>query len=113
LGNTKGHSWLDAEYSRSLDAVSIKKTRLEREFDLEAVRKLKAQLSCNISVGGPNLATQAIRTGLVDEYHLFIVPMMIGSGIPVMPSNVNTKIELLDERRFGKGWVYLRYRIRA
>jgi dihydrofolate reductase len=100
-------------YSESLDTASTGKTRLEREFDPQAVRDLKAQLPRNVSVGGPNLAAQAIRAGLVDEYHFFVVPILIGDGIPVLPSNVYTKLDLLDERRFGNGWVYLRYRTRA
>jgi riboflavin biosynthesis pyrimidine reductase len=64
-------------------------------------------------VGGPTLAAQAIRTGLVDEYHLFVVPMMIGGGKLILPSNVCVKLDLLDERRFANGWVYLRYHTRA
>jgi riboflavin biosynthesis pyrimidine reductase len=97
-------------YSRSLEIVSTSKTRLEREFDPQLVRDLKAQLAHDISVGGPTLAAQAIRTGLVDEYHLFVVPMMIGGGKRVLPSNVCVKLNLLDERRFANGMAYLRYR---
>jgi dihydrofolate reductase len=97
-------------YSKSLEIVSTPKTRLEREFDPQVVRDLKAQLPHDISVGGPTLAAHAIRTGLVDEYHLFVVPMMIGGGTRVLPSNVCVKLDLLDERRFANGMVYLRYR---
>ena len=61
---------------------------------------------------GPNLAAQAIRAGLVDEYELLVVPVMLGGGKPVLPSNVGVKLDLLDERRVGNGWVYLRYRTR-
>ena len=100
-------------YSRSLEVVSAPKTRLEREFDPQVVRDLKAQLPHDISVAGPNLAAQAIRAGLVDEYHLLVIPMMLGGGKRVLPGNVRVKLDLLDERRFGKGWVYLRYRTRA
>jgi len=89
------------------------KTRLEREFDPRAVRDLKAQLPHDVSVGGPTLAAHAIRTGLVDEYHLFVVPVMIGGGKRVLPSNVCVKLALLDERRFANGMVYLRYRTQA
>jgi dihydrofolate reductase len=100
-------------YSKSLETVSTSKTRLEREFNHQAVRDLKAQLPHDVSVGGPTLAAQAIRTGLVDEYHLFVVPIMIGGGKPILPSNVCVRLDLLDERRFPNGMVYLRYQTRA
>lgn len=100
-------------YSKSLETVSTPKTRLEREFDPQAVRDLKAQLPHDVSVGGPTLAAHAIRTGLVDEYQLFVVPMMIGGGKQILPSNVRVKLDLLDERRFADGMVYLRYHTRA
>jgi dihydrofolate reductase len=100
-------------YSKSLETVSTPKTRLEREFEPEVVRDLKAQLPHDISVAGPNLAAQAIRAGLVDEYHLLVLPIMLGGGKQVLPSNVGVKLHLLDERRVGNGWVYLRYRTRA
>jgi len=97
-------------YSKSLETVSTPKTRLEREFEPQAVRDLKAQLPHDISVAGPNLAAQAIRAGLVDEYELLIAPVMLGGGKPILPSNVSIQLDLLDERRVGNGWVYLRYR---
>ncbi|MFN8420404.1 MAG: dihydrofolate reductase family protein [Anaerolineae bacterium] len=97
-------------YSKTLETVSTPKTRLEREFDPQAIRDLKAQLPHDISIAGPNLAAQAIRAGLVDEYQLLVVPAMLGSGKQVLPSSVNLKLELLDERRVGNGWVYLHYR---
>jgi dihydrofolate reductase len=100
-------------YSKSLETVSTPKTRLEREFEPQAVRDLKAQLPHDISVAGPNLAAQAIRAGLVDEYHLLVVPTILGGGKRVLPSNAGVKLDLLDERRVGNGWVYLRYRTRA
>ncbi len=100
-------------YSKSLETVSTPKTRLEREFEPQAIRDLKAQLPHDVSVAGPNLAAQAIRAGLVDEYHLLVVPIMLGGGKPVLPSNVGIKLDLLDARRIGNGWVYLRYRTRA
>jgi dihydrofolate reductase len=100
-------------YSKSLETVSTPKTRLEREFDPQSVRDLKAQLPHDISVSGPTLAAHAIRTGLVDEYHLFVVPIMLGGGKRVLLSNVCVKLDLLDERRFANGTVYLRYQPRA
>jgi len=111
-----GRIWQAADkivYSKSLENVSTPKTRLEREFEPQTVRDLKAQLPHDISVAGPNLAAQAIRAGLVDEYHLLVIPIMLGGGKRVLPSNVGVKLDLLDERRFGNGWVYLRYRTRA
>jgi dihydrofolate reductase len=100
-------------YSRSLETVSTPNTRLEREFEPQAVRGLKAQLPQDIAVEGPNLAAQAIRAGLVDEYQLLVVPFMLGGGKRVLPGNVSISLDLLEERRFGSGWVYLRYRTRA
>ena len=100
-------------YSKSLEIVSTTKTRLEREFDPQVVRDLKARLPHDVSVAGPTLAAHAIRTGLVDEYHLFVVPMMIGGGNRVLPGNVRAKLDLVDERRFANGMVYLRYHTRA
>ena len=111
-----GRIWQAADkivYSKSLEAVSTPKTRLEREFEPQAVRDLKAHLPHDISVAGPNLAAQAIRAGLVDEVQLLVVPMILGSGKRVLPENVGVKLELLDERRVGQGWVYLRYRTLA
>jgi len=111
-----GRIWQAADkivYSKSLEAVSTPKTRLEREFEPQAVRDLKSQLPRDISVAGPNLAAQAIQAGLVDEYHLLVVPMILGGGKPVLPRNVGIKLDLMDERRFGNGWVYLHYRTRA
>jgi dihydrofolate reductase len=96
-------------YSRSRATVSTPKTRLEREFHPQAVRELKAQSPLDISVAGPTLAAQAIRTGLVDEYHLLVVPTMLGGGTRVLPSNVRMTLDLLDEHRFANGMVYLRY----
>jgi dihydrofolate reductase len=105
--------WQAAEkivYSKTLETVSTPKTRLEREFDPQAVRSLKAQLPHNISVDGMNLAAQMIRAGLVDEYELLVIPFLLGGGKRVLPGDVRLRLELLDERRFGNGWVYLRYR---
>jgi dihydrofolate reductase len=100
-------------YSRSLETVAAPKTRLEREFDAQAVRDLKAQSHHDISVGGPTLAAHAIRAGLVDEYHLFVVPVLRGGGKRILPAEVSVKLDLLEQRRFANGWVYLRYRTRA
>jgi dihydrofolate reductase len=111
-----GRIWQAADkivYSKTLERVSTAKTRLEREFEPQAVRDLKAQLPQDISVAGPNLAAQAMRAGLVDEYQLLVVPFLLGGGKRVLASDAGVKLDLLDERRFGHGWVYLRYRTRT
>jgi dihydrofolate reductase len=97
-------------YSRTLDTVSTARTRLEREFDAGAVRELKASAASDIGVGGSELAAQALEAGLVDELHLFAGPILVGGGNRALPDGVRVELELLDERRFGNGVVYLRYR---
>jgi dihydrofolate reductase len=100
-------------YSRTLETVSSARTRIERDFDPEAVRQLKARTDRDISVGGPDLAAQAIEAGLVDEYHLFVTPIVVGGGNRSLPDSVRVELELLDERRFGNGVVHLHYRTRT
>jgi riboflavin biosynthesis pyrimidine reductase len=100
-------------YSRSLETVSSARTRIERDFDPEAIRQLKERARRDVIVGGPNLAAQAIQAGLVDEYQLFVAPIMVGGGKQSLPDNVRQPLELLDERRFGNGMVYLCYRTRT
>ena len=97
-------------YSKTLEAVSTTRTRMEREFDPEAVRRIKASAGRDVSVSGPDLAAHAFRAGLVDECHLFVAPIAVGSGKRSLPNDVRLRLELLDERRFGNGMVYLRYR---
>jgi len=97
-------------YSRTLQEVSSARTRIEREFDADAVRRLKAEAAGDVSVGGPGLAGEAIAAGLVDEYHLFFVPVLVGGGKRVLPDDVRADLDLVDEQRFGNGTVYLRYR---
>jgi dihydrofolate reductase len=97
-------------YSKTLQTVSTARTRIERDFDPEAVRQLKASAGGDISVGGPDLAAQAIKAGLVDEFHLFLSPIVVGGGKQSLPDNVRVRLELLDERRFGNGVVHLHYR---
>jgi dihydrofolate reductase len=108
--------WQAAEkivYSKTLQTVSSARTRIERDFDPEAVRQMKARAGRDIIVGGPELAAQAIEAGLVDEWHLFITPIVVGGGKRSLPDNVRLKLELIDERRFGNGMVHLRYRTRT
>ena len=97
-------------YSRSLDNGSSAKTHLEREFDPQSVRDLKTRASHDVSIGGPTIAAHAIAAGLVDEIHLFVVPILLGGGLRTLPGNVRVKLDLLNEHRFADGWVYLRYR---
>jgi dihydrofolate reductase len=99
-------------YSRALETVSTARTRLERQFDPEAVRQLKATTEPDISVGGSHLAAQAIQAGLVDEYHLFLTPTVVGGGNQALPDHVRLDLDLQDKRRFTSGVVYLRYRQR-
>jgi dihydrofolate reductase len=100
-------------YSRTLQTAGSAKTRIERDFDPDAVRQLKASESRDLAVGGAELAAQAIGSGLVDEYHLFLVPTLVGAGKRVFPDNrVLVNLELLAERRFGNGTVFLHYRSR-
>jgi dihydrofolate reductase len=96
-----------------LETVSSARTRIEREFDPEAVRQIKAAAGRDISVGGPDLAAQAIKAGLVDELHLFLTPIVVGGGKQSLPDSARVTLELLDERRFGSGVVHLHYRTRT
>ena len=97
-------------YSKTLTAASSGRTRIEADFDPDAVRRMKASDERDLSVGGPGLAAQAIGAGLVDEYHLFTVPVVVGGGTRFFPDGVRLDLELLDQRRFGNGAVYLGYR---
>jgi dihydrofolate reductase len=97
-------------YSRTLQAAATTRTRIERGFDPEAVRQLKAAAEGDLTVGGPALGAQAIGAGLVDEVQLFVWPVVVGGGKRFLPDRVRFQLELLDERRFGSGLVYLRYR---
>jgi dihydrofolate reductase len=108
--------WQAAEkivYSTTLKRVTTAKTRIERRFEPNVVRELKAGATRDLEVGGQTLAAHAIRAGLVDEYHLLIAPVIAGGGNPYLPGKVSVKLELLDERRFDNGLVYLRYRAKS
>jgi dihydrofolate reductase len=100
-------------YSRTLEAVASARTRIEREFEPEAVRKIKASAERDLAIGGPELAAQAFGAGLIDECHLFLAPMIVGGGKRALPDAVRLELELLDERRVGDGFVYLHYRARG
>ena len=97
-------------YSTTLEAVSTARSRLERSFDPDSVREMKRSVTGDLTVGGANLAAHAFKGGLVDECHLFIHPVIVGGGKPALPRDTRADFELVDERRFSSGVVYLRYR---
>ena len=100
-------------YSRTLKQVSTPKTRLERTFDVDAIREMKARAERGLAIGGPGLAANAFRAGLIDEIHLLIAPRIVGGGKPSFPDELDLKLQLIDERRFEKSSVaYLRYAAR-
>ncbi len=100
-------------YSRTLETARTGRTRIERDFDPEAIRRLKSRSDRDLTVGGPDLAAQAIRAGLVDDYQMFVVPIVVGAGKQALPRDVRIPLELLDERRFRNGTVFLHYRTRT
>ena len=105
--------WRAAEkivYSKTLETAATRRTRIERDFDPEAVRRMKASAGRDLTVGGPELAAHAFSAGLVDEYHLFVAPVIVGGGKQSLPDDVRLELELVAERRFDGGMVHLRYR---
>jgi dihydrofolate reductase len=109
-----GEVWRAADkvvYSATLDAVSTPRTRLERSFDPEAVRAVKAGAGADLSVGGATLGASALRAGLVDECRIYVAPVVVGGGTPWLPDGLRLRLELLDEHRFAGGMVYLRYSV--
>ncbi len=99
-------------YSKVLAAASTRNTQIERDFNPEAIKQLKKTAQHDILIGGPELAAHAFRSGLIDECHLFLTPIIVGGGKPALPDKVRLDLELLEERRFGNGVVFLRYRTR-
>ena len=97
-------------YSTTLDSVRTARTRIERTFEPDAVRRMKDEFACDISIGGPTLAAQAIAAGLVDEYQLFVVPVVVGGGTRCLPDGIRLDLQLVDQRRFDNGTVYMSYR---
>ncbi len=100
-------------YSTTLETVASERTRIEREFDPDAVRRLTASADRDLTVGGPELAALAFRAGLVDELQLFVTPVVVGGGKPALPDGVHLDLGLRDQRAFGSGVVFLRYDVRA
>lgn len=98
-------------YSRTLQAASTSKTRIERDFDADKLRQLKAAARHDLLIGGPGLAAHAFRAGLIDECHLFLVPVSVGGGKKFLPDHIRLALELLEDRRFGNGTLFLRYRV--
>ncbi len=106
--------WQAAEkvvYSRSLPKVASNRTRIERDFDTNAIRLMKDSAPSDLGIGGPELAGQALRAALVDEVCVLLAPVVVGAGNRALPANLRLGLELLDERRFGNGMAYLHYRI--
>src|SRR5215210_2297928 len=107
--------WRSADkvvYSRTLERVVSERTRIERDFEPAAITQLKESAGSDISVGGPQLAAEALRAGLVDEIQLFLNPVIVGGGKRALPDKVLVQLDLVDEHRFGNGVVYLRYGVR-
>lgn len=100
-------------YSSTLDEVATNHTRIERTFDVDAVRALKDAADRDLTVGGAALAAHAFRAGLVDELHLFVAPVLLGGGKPGLPGDLHLDLDLRDQRRFPTGIVYLHYGVRA
>ena len=97
-------------FSTTLETVSSAKTRIERHFDPAAISRMKVNATRDITVGGPDLAAHAIKAGLVDEFQFVVSPVVVGGGTSFLPDDVRLQFELVDERRFGNGAVYLHYR---
>lgn len=107
--------WQEGEnivFSKTLAEPSSGRPRIEREFDAAVVARMKDESAKDMSIGGAGLAAHAIRAGLVDEYHVIVAPVMLGGGKPWLPDGVRIDLQLIDERRFGGGCVYLAYRAR-
>lgn len=99
-------------YSTTLGSVATPRTRLASRFDADDIRRLKDETDRDLTIGGPGLAAEALRGGVVDECQLFVVPTVVGGGIPFFPADLRLRLELTDERRFAGGMVFLRYAVR-
>jgi dihydrofolate reductase len=100
-------------YSTTLEQPASARTRIERRFEPEAVRELKASARSDLAIGGPHLAAEAFAAGLVDQVHLLLSPVIVGGGNRALPDGVRLDLELVGERRFGNGVVHLHHRVRS
>jgi dihydrofolate reductase len=100
-------------YSTTLDTASTARTRIERRFELAALDRLKASAERDLSIGGPTFAATAFRAGLVDALELYVTPVVVGGGTRALPDDLQLQLDLVEERRFGNGMVYLGYRART
>ena len=100
-------------YSSTIAEPRSARTRIEREFDPDTIRRLKASADRDITVDGPELAAQALRAGLVDEIQIIVCPVVVGGGKRFFPDGVRLDLELVEERQFGNGVVVLRYAVRG
>jgi dihydrofolate reductase len=100
-------------YSRTLETPTTPRTRIEPEFDPDAVRELKAGADADLGIGGPGIAAEALRAGLVDELHQVVYPVIVGGGTHWLPDSLRLDLELVEERRFGGPTVYLHYRAKS
>jgi dihydrofolate reductase len=106
--------WRDADkvvFSRTLTSATSTRTRMERDFDPGAIRELKARSGADLSVGGAELAGQALAAGLVDEIQLLLVPVIVGGGKPALPAGAHARLRLIDTRGFAGGVVYAHYAV--
>ena len=106
--------WADADkvvYSRTLETVATRRTRLEREFEAGAVRRMKDESTRDLAIGGPTLAALALREGLVDECQLFLCPVVVGGGVAVWPDDLRVRLELVESKQFDSGVMFLRHRV--
>lgn len=111
-----GRIWRNTDkvvFSRSLESASSERTRIEREFDPELIRRWKSESDVDLSIGGAELAGLALRAGLVDDVHLLLAPILVGGGKRALPDAITQKLELVDLRRFSSGFVHLGYRLKG
>lgn len=109
-------AWRDCDkvvYSTTLEEPRTERTRIETTFDAEQVRRLVADADRDVSIGGPTLAAEAFRAGLVGEVQLFLHPVVVGGGVPALPAGVRLRLTLVEQRVFGSGVVFVRYRADA
>lgn len=100
-------------YSKTLPEPRSARTRIERQFDADAVRDIKVNAARDMTIQGPELAAQALRAGLVDEIQIFVLPVIVGGGKRLLPDGLRLSLELVAERAFRSGVVALRYTVRS